>query len=601
MGTRPRRAPARALLVLLAAVAVGLILAPGALAQSRATAVNPFAQLAVQQAVLIAGDGAWMDWFGYSVAIDGDTAVVGAMAKNVNGNASQGAAYIFTRSGASWSQRAELTAADGGSPDQFGFAVALQGDTALIGAPMHTVDDSDYQGSAYVFQGEGSSWMQTGELTGSGGATNDFFGRSVALSGDTALVGAPYKKVGTNGWQGAAYVFARSGTLWSQQAEFPAPDGAAEDQFGTCAALDGDTAILGAPGHEVGGTVAQGAAFVFARHGTTWTLQAELTGSDGAASDEFGKSVALDGDDALVGAFSKKVNGNNQQGAVYAFTRSGTLWSQQAELVAGDGQVEDQFGSSVALDGDTALIGAFWAAVGGIQERGAAYIFTRSGAAWSQRQKLTQADGIAGDEFGWCVALDAKTALVGSEGWTVNGNAGQGAVFAYVLPCTVTPGVVGGGGTISPNAAQTLAWGATPTFAFAPDAGYLVAQVMVDGAAVTMTGADSYTFPALTADHTISVAFAAVLPAPTPKPVIGKLSAKSGARGTTVTIRGTGFGATRGAGVVKFGKAKVGKYVSWSATRIKVKVPKKAKHGLNKVTLTTAGGTSAAKNFKVQR
>jgi hypothetical protein len=580
-------------LVLLLLLALGLILGL-ALTPAVQAQPDPLVGLALQQAELTGSDGASGDFFGSSVVLDGDTALVGAGYKTVSGRLDQGVAYVFTRSGGAWSQQAELTASDGAAGDYFGFSVALDGDTALIGASNKTVSAHLGQGAAYVFTRSGGAWSQQAELTGSDGAATDHFGQSVALNGDTALIGASFKTVGGNNAQGSAYVFTRIVGGWTQQAELTGSDGAGGDLFGYSVAVSGDTALVGARIKTVSGHGSQGAAYVFTRAAGVWSQQAELTGNDGATGDYFGQSVALDGDTALVGACYKAVSGHLSQGAAYVFTRSGSTWSQQAELTGSDGAADDNFGWSVALDGDGALVGAFFKTLNGNGSQGAAYAFSRSGGVWSQQAELSGSDGAATDYFAWSVSLGGRIAMVGAPAKTVSGHATQGAAYVFGLPCTVTPSVAGGHGTISPATAQTYDLGSTPTFIFTPDAGYVVGAVTVDGSAVAMTGTNQYTFPALAADHTISVAFVG-------KPAITKLSPKKAKRGKTVTVTGRDFGAKRSGGYVKFGKAKVRKYVSWTATSITVKVPKKAKFGKLKVTVTTTVGTSAGKRFKVLR
>jgi hypothetical protein len=202
-----------------------------------------------------------------------------------------------------------------------------------------------------------------GSLPGADGAEGDRFSYSVALDGDTVLVGAYRDDVGANIDQGSAYVFTRSDSSWTQQAKLTADDGAASDYFGYSVAIDGDTLLVGA--------VSDGAinfnpssAYVFTRSGNTWTQQAKLVADDGAPNDYFGASVALDGNTALVGAYGDDVGVNGHQGSAYVFTRSGSTWTQQAKLVAGDGAITDRFGFSVTLDGNTALVGAYGDDVG---------------------------------------------------------------------------------------------------------------------------------------------------------------------------------------------------------------------------------------------
>ncbi|MBN1976554.1 MAG: FG-GAP repeat protein, partial [Anaerolineae bacterium] len=219
------------------------------------------------------------------------------------------------------------------------------------------------------------TWTEQAKLTASDGAAEDHFGNSVALSGNTALVGAPYDEVGANYAQGSAYVFTRSGAAWTQQVKLTASDGAASEQFGASVALAGDTALVGAYGDGVGANDGQGSAYVFTRSGTAWAQQAKLTASDGAEWDQFGISVALSGDadTALVGAYYDGVGANDGQGSAYVFTRSGTTWTQQAHLTAADGATNDHFGDSAALSGDTALVGAFSDDVGANVDQGSAY------------------------------------------------------------------------------------------------------------------------------------------------------------------------------------------------------------------------------------
>jgi hypothetical protein len=293
-------------------------------------------------------------------------------------------------------QQAQLSAADGAAQDYFGTSVALDGDTALVGAPEDDIGANGNQGSAYVFARSGTTWSGQAQLIAADGAAEDYFGYSVALAGDTALVGAPYDRVGGNAAQGSAYVFARSGSSWTQQQQLTAADGAAEDNFGYSVALAGDTALVGAPYDRVGGNAAQGSACVFTRSGTTWSGQAQLTAADGAALDHFGTSVALAGETALVGAYYDDVGGNADQGSAYVFTRSGTSWSGQAQLSAGDGAAEDYFGTSVALAGETALVGAPYDVIGSNAAQGSAYVFVLDRVAPTTTATLTPAANAAG-------------------------------------------------------------------------------------------------------------------------------------------------------------------------------------------------------------
>ena len=383
-----------------------------------------------QQAQLIAADGEAQDWFGRSVALDGDTALAGTWSNDAGANHDQGAAYVFTGSGTSWSQQQKITATDGDADDQFGYAVALDGDTALVGAYGDNVAVGD-QGSVYVFIRSGTAWSLQQKLTAADGEIGDQFGYAVALDGDTALVGAPWDDVDANADQGSAYVFTRSGTTWTQQAQLFGLDGAGPgDDFGWSVSLDGDTALVGAPYMDVD-TYVMGAAYVFTRAGTTWAQQKYLAALDGEDVYYFGWSVSLSGDTALIGSPGDTVNDHSSQGSAYAFVRSGTSWSQQTQLIAADGAADDEFGSSVAFSNDKALIGASLDTVGANSEQGSAYVFMRSGTIWTEQAHLIASDGAADDQFGWSVALDGDTALVGAHRDDVGANTEQGSVYFY--------------------------------------------------------------------------------------------------------------------------------------------------------------------------
>ncbi|MBY0112375.1 MAG: hypothetical protein K2Y21_06105 [Phycisphaerales bacterium] len=387
-----------------------------------------------QQAKLSAADGAAGDGFGLSVAISGDTAIVGANLDDIGISVDQGSAYVFIRSGTTWVQQSKLaTALDGRAGDRFGSSVAISGDTAIIGAPNQDLGFlTPDQGAAWVFSRIGSTWIGPDlQLLASGGAASDNFGFSVALSGDTALVGASGDDVGANIDQGSVYVFTRSGTTWTQQAQLTATGGAAGDSFGISVALSGDTALVGANADDVGANANQGSAYIFTRSGSTWTQQAQLTASGGAANDLFGVSVALSGDTALVGAYGDDIGANTNQGSAYIFTRSGSTWIQQAQLTATGGAANDLFGVFVALSGDTALVGASADDVGANTDQGSAYIFTRSGITWTQQAQLTATGGSAGDQFGYSVALSGDTALVGANLDDVGANLDQGSAYVF--------------------------------------------------------------------------------------------------------------------------------------------------------------------------
>ncbi|MCZ6739421.1 MAG: PKD domain-containing protein [Actinobacteria bacterium] len=298
----------RRLVVLVAvlAVAVGGLVAAGPSARAAVSST--------QQVKLTAADATADDRFGVSVAISGDTVVVGAVFDDDAG-LSSGSAYVFVRSGTTWSEQAKLTASDATAFDFFGFSVAISGDTALVGAEND--DDAGPQsGSAYVFTRSGATWTQQAKLTAADATADDQFGFSVAISGDTALVGVHFDDdAGPS--SGSAYVFTRSGATWIQQAKLTAADAAAFDEFGVSVAISDDTAVVGAHFDGDAGFVS-GSAYVFTRSGATWIQQAKLTASDAAGGNRFGASVVISGDTVVVGAASDDDAGD-RSGSAYVF------------------------------------------------------------------------------------------------------------------------------------------------------------------------------------------------------------------------------------------------------------------------------------------
>lgn len=452
--------------------------------------IDPF----IQQQALTSSDGTAGDHFGFSVALNstGDIALIGAYNKSIGAISHEGAAYVFTRSGTSWSQQQILTDTTSTNAERYGYAVALNsaGDTALIGAWNKTVGPNGGQGAAYVFTRSGSVWSQQQVLTDTTtGAVNDQLGTSVALNsaGDTALIGAPLKNINSNSHQGAAYVFTRSGAVWSQQRILTDTTGAANDHFGNAVALNGtgDTALIGANYKQVGANAAQGAAYVFTRSGTVWSQQQVLSDTTtGATFDFFGWSVALNsnGNTALIGAYDK----NSEQGAAYVFTRSGSIWSQQQVLSdTTTGAALDDFGYAVALNstGDTALIGAYHKTIDANSNQGAAYVFTRTGSVWSQQQVLTDTTGLADENFGSAVALNSAgdTNLIGAQNLTVGGNGAQGAAFVYTTTCPITQTVV----NISDDGTGTSC--GTFSYAISHSAGLTVTFNLLVGNTITFT------------------------------------------------------------------------------------------------------------------
>lgn len=380
----------------------------------------------------LAADGTTEDRFGYSVAMNGNTAIIGAPGDGPQGSLS-GSAYVFVLGPSGWVQQAKLTASDGATKAGFGRAVAISGDTALVGAPNAAITGTE-TGAAYIFVRSGTTWTEQAKLSALDYIVFDGFASSVSLSGNTAAIGSPYADpFGEN--SGAAYVFTRSGTSWSQQTKIVPIDGRSLDLFGSSVALNGDTLVGGAPGDD-DNAIASGSAYVYVRTGTNWGLQQKVRPADGANGDSFGSAVAVSTDTLVVGSPDDDEHGL-ASGSAYVYFRTSGLWSQQAKLFAIDGAAGDFFGATVALSGDNALLGSFLDDVTAT-DSGSAYAFKRTGTAWSQLRKFAPASGNVSDNFGVAVALDGEQGLVGSEQDDSVG-ANGGAVFPLLFAASTVP------------------------------------------------------------------------------------------------------------------------------------------------------------------
>lgn len=391
---------------------------------SSATAAPP---IQAELAKLIAGDAVAEDRFGYSVAIDGDTLVVGAYTKGGSNNY-YGAAYVFTRNGGVWTQQAKLVPNDPSVFSLFGNAVAIDGDTIAVGA----YGKGGYYfgnfgpGAVYIFARNGTTWTEQAKLTASDGSPGDYFGYDVSLDGDTVLVGVPQA-----GQAGAAYVYTRALGAWSQQAKLTAPDAASGNWFGASVSLAGETAVAGAYANDG----YQGAAYVFERSGGAWSAGVKVTPTTRVAVELFGFSVAVQNGELLVGAFN---GGTAAAGAAYVFSRAGGVWTQQGRLTASDGAANDNFGRTVDLDGPTAVIGA-GGVDAGFTSTGAAYVFSRSGSSWSEQLKLLASDRQANDYLGnseAAVAISGRTVLAGAPNsdLALPVRADAGSAYVFQLP-----------------------------------------------------------------------------------------------------------------------------------------------------------------------
>ena len=388
-----------------------------------------------QQSKLTASDGEAGDLFGMSVSVSGDTAVVGAGLDHAGASLDIGAAYVFLRTGNIWQQQAKLVAGDGAVGDTFGISVGISGDTVVVGSYLDNVGANVDQGSAYIFVRTGTAWSQQAKLLASDARANDTFGFRVAISANTVIIGCPGADIAAGGNQGAAYIFARSGSTWSEQSRLVAPVGEPNSQVGYAVSISGDMAVVGAPYADVDGAVDRGAAFVCVRTGTLWFLlnEQKIAAFDGAPGDGFGADVGISGNDIIVGSPADKVGTNSFQGSAQTFRVLNNNWSFEASKTSLDGEENEQMGNSVALWGNTAIIGAPGDGTGGPFGQGAAYVFIRSTTGWTLQTKLLASDGFPGDNFGTGVAVWGDTAVIGAPYADGSGFDGQNQGAAYVF------------------------------------------------------------------------------------------------------------------------------------------------------------------------
>ena len=402
--------------------------------------VDPWLQLAK----LTATGSTNNDYVGFSVAISGNTLVVAAPKANVGANAQQGALYVFTEPAGGWAnmtQTATLTASNGQTLDELGWSAAISGNTIVAGAYRR----STFTGAAYVFVEPAGGWKtghETAQLTASDAGVYDDFGYSVAVNGNTIVVGAVDGGSLGDPCEGAAYVYVEPTGGWATTSAFNAKltstDESSESYFGGSVAISGNTILVGQPYTAIGSNLSQGAGYIYVEPtggwATTSTYSAKLTASNGQTHDNLGYSVSLNGNTAVLGAPG---SGGTEQGAAYVYVEPAGGWTsatETAELTASDGGPGDTFGMSVAVSGNTVVVGAGNAFMKLKPLQGSAYVYVQPAGGWVSTStftaKLTAGDAKASAHFGHSVSIDSGTAVVGAF------EAASGAVFvgaAYVF------------------------------------------------------------------------------------------------------------------------------------------------------------------------
>ena len=361
---------------------------------------------------------------GRSVAIDRNVIVIGAPGDvEFKAAGAAGEAHVFVAAGASWRHRQRLTAFDREQGDSFGRSVAISGDTIAVGAE-HDAIDGVVAGSVYVFVRDGARWSLERKLIAPDPRAEAHFGHSLALEGDTLVVGT---------WGAdTVYVFDRTGSWWevSQVIQAQPHQGG---NFGHSIALDGDTLVVGAEWRDIPGCFGSGGASIFTRTDGEWTIEQDLTAGDPESDDQFGSAVAVEGDTVAVGACSADSSTNEDGGAVYIFTRVGDGWDEQQKIVPCDDGQEQRFGWSVALSGDRLVVGAPVDSVLGIPGTGACHVFRRVGQSWTPSCVLSASDAASWDLLGE-VAFSGHTAILGARHADVDRLYDAGATYVFLIP-----------------------------------------------------------------------------------------------------------------------------------------------------------------------
>jgi hypothetical protein len=374
----------------------------------------------VEEARVMPDDGLSDDQFGRALAVSGDEVVIGAPWHAHLGQVRRGAVYVYQRGSGNWLQQAKVVADDGVAEDRFGSALALRGDRLLVGANADFIDNGDPHARAYAYVRSSGQWQQRQRIEVPAPGPEDRFGTALALDDDLALIGAPERWQGTNEGQGAAFVYSWVGNAWQLDTELKTASGRGGELGGNGVAVSGDTVVVGMPGY----AASQGAVQIYVRNGEAWLPQALLQAPDLMPYDEFGFSVAISGDTVLVGARTHAANGDFARGAAYVYTRAQGTWSLQTKLVSSDGGALDYFGHAVALQGNTAVVSAYLYR--------SLYVFVREDGIWREQTRIRPAEVADAHGFGYALALDDDTILVSASEQVVHGVAGAGAVYVYV-------------------------------------------------------------------------------------------------------------------------------------------------------------------------
>ena len=369
-----------------------------------------------QSGVQFLADGGIGDRFGAGMDSDGQSLIIGSPGYDNGGSLSSGRAIIYVLNNAIWEAEDTIFPSSTTTNYQFGSTVAIGGDYAFVGSSWIN-PNLGTSPPVHIFKRNGSQWVEDDVLTHSVSS----FGSGLDIAGDDAIIGASGAAAGFS-QPGQAYIYHFNGSVWQEQDQVSATGGHNFDAFGIGVAISGDYALVGAPGIGTGGS-----AFVFHRSGTTWTEQEVITQVAGTAGDNFGLSVQLEGDSALIGCPWSDILGNFDQGMVYLYERDTTNWEVMDTIFAPDGTAEDLFGRALSMTGNHLLVGA-----PGIPGHGKSYLFRKQGTTWLLESVLLPSDGAPEDDFGIGLALAMPYIVVGAPNHDVNMASNQGKVYFFM-------------------------------------------------------------------------------------------------------------------------------------------------------------------------
>lgn len=351
------------------------------------------------------------DYTGETVAISGNFAVLGAPSDDMNGNANQGSASIYEFNGTSWVYKQKIWDASGIAADQFGEAVAIAGNYIVIGCPRDDIGASANQGSISIYRNNGASWVLMQKITDVAGAANDFFGSSVAIFGNFIIIGNPYDDISTSTDEGSASIYRFNGTNWVLMQKITDLLGETSDRFGSSVAISSTHAFIGSPyeTETTGVNDNRGCVSVFFYNGSTWNQVQRLVPDDILEGDNFGSAVSVSGNNLIVGASGDDVGSNIGQGSVIFFKFSGNIWEEVEKFTEITGEAADKLGSVVNISGNYAMVGVAQDNVGENSDQGSTFIFQKVGNYWRKLQQITDPSGDRLDSFGSGVAVDGTT------------------------------------------------------------------------------------------------------------------------------------------------------------------------------------------------